>query len=286
MIDVTVDSAQLIATGARRLHSAGLEHSAREARWIWESLTGFSGVQIYTTDRVDGPEFHDAWERALCRRGAGEPLAHVLGQAAFRDLTLHSDARGLIPRPETEGLVDLLLSNLRTGRVLDACTGSGCIALSLAKEGEYHQVLASDISSSALCLARENVALLRLPVGTVLGDLTTMIASRSLDVLVSNPPYLSDDEYQRLDESVKSWEPAKALVGGPDGLDLTRRLMKDGLRVVRPGGLLALELDCSRAAAVCREAVIMGWSEVSLQDDLFGRARYLLAWRSDDSDVG
>jgi release factor glutamine methyltransferase len=276
----------LLADGTRRLAHVGVNAPAREARWIWESVTGASMAAGYLREIVVSPGVQRVWERALERRIAGEPLAHVLGEAPFRQLTLVSDARALIPRPETEGLIDLVLARVRGGRILDVGTGTGCIALALSSEGRFEQVLASDISDAALRLARSNVERSRQPVGLILGDLATMIGDAGLDALVSNPPYLSEIEYRQLDRSVKHWEPAMALVGGADGLDHTARLLQDGLRVVRPGGWIALELDCSRARAAGHMAANVGWEDVSLMDDLFGRARYLVARRSDDADVG
>jgi release factor glutamine methyltransferase len=114
----------------------------------------------------------------------------------------------------------------------------------------------------------------------VRGDLCECLAPGQLDVLVSNPPYLTDQEYATLSPAVRDWEPALALRSGPDGLQAIRRLVRDGLRVVKPNGWMILEVDCSRAAEVAAQAVNEGWSDVRVKDDLFGRARYLVARRS------
>jgi release factor glutamine methyltransferase len=204
----------------------------------------------------------------------------VLGEAVFRHLVVQSDARALIPRPETEGLVDLVLERQRTGIVADIGTGTGCVALSLASEGDYDLVLAVEYSPAALSLARANSVRLRSPVVLVRGDLCEGLTRGQLDVLVSNPPYLTDREYETLSPTVKDWEPAQALRSGTDGLEAIRRLVRDGLRVVKPHGWMILEVDCSRAAQVAAEAVHEGWLDVLVKDDLFGRARYLVARRS------
>ncbi|MEO8200374.1 MAG: HemK/PrmC family methyltransferase [Gemmatimonadota bacterium] len=290
MTEVTISWAALQSDGIRRLTEAGVEQPGREARWIWESVTGVGlrdrerGSQLPLRDR-------SRWEESIGRRCAGEPLAYVLGEAAFRHLTLKSDSRALIPRPETEGLVDLVLAHCSAGRVLDVGTGTGCLALSLAREGHYDVVVAVDKSADAIALARENIQSAgpqvgpmskgRLPVLLLRGDLSSMAGSDTFDVLVSNPPYLSDLEYEALDHSVRDWEPGAALTSGPVGLEITEALLGDGLRVVRPGGWIALELDCSRADQASRYAQQAGWTDISLRDDLFGRARYLLARRSD-----
>jgi release factor glutamine methyltransferase len=176
----------------------------------------------------------------------------------------------------------LLLGIAPTGRVADIGTGTGCIALSLATEGRYREVLAIDRSAVALSLAAENLAQVGAgAVRLVRGDLTEPVASGTLDALVSNPPYLTDTEWRELDASVASWEPSEALASGPDGLADTRRLLADGRRVVRPGGWLALELDCRRAGQVAELAIALGWNDVQVARDLFGRERFLLARRSE-----
>jgi release factor glutamine methyltransferase len=204
----------------------------------------------------------------------------VAGRIGFRSLLLRSDRRALIPRPETEGLVDLLLARTRTGRAADIGTGSGCLALSLASEGSFTQVSAVDISADALAQAEENRAALGARVDLVCGNLCEPLRPGSLDAVVSNPPYLTEGEYAALDPSVKRWEPATALVSGPDGLHATSRLLHEARNVLRAGGWLALEVDCTRAAEVAAQAGALGWMDVAIHADLFGRERYLLARRS------
>jgi release factor glutamine methyltransferase len=223
--------------------------------------------------------FHEA----VGRRAAGEPLPYVTGQVGFRHLTLHSDSRALIPRPETEGLVELLLERVRHGVVADVGTGTGCIGLSLAFEGEFRAILAIDSSAPALEVARLNHGSVGAPAHVHLlhSDLTNSIAPGSLDALISNPPYLTLGEYDSLDPAVRDWEPAEALLAGVDGLEPITRLLHQGLMVVRSGGWLALEVDCTRAATVAGMAARNGWHNVSIHLDLFGRERYLLAQRSE-----
>jgi release factor glutamine methyltransferase len=215
------------------------------------------------------------------RRAGGEPLAYVSGRAGFRRLTLRVDRRVLIPRPETEGLVELVLTRCPRGIVADVCTGSGAIALSLADEGDYHRVLGVDLCDAALAVASENARSTGLPLSLMRSDLTTCMATASIDVLVANPPYSGAGEYAALDASVREWEPRLALESGDDGMTATLRLLADGRRVVIPGGWIALELDASRAAAVRSAAERCGWEHVTVHHDLFGRERYLLARRSE-----
>jgi len=141
----------------------------------------------------------------------------------------------------------------------------------------------SPVMGEALALARLNHQLVGAPrtVHFVRGDLATAVAPGSLDAMISNPPYLTLSEYARLDPSVRDWEPALALTAGADGMEQTTRLVREGWAWVRPGGWMALELDCSRANAAATLAAGNGWQNVSLHRDLFGRERYLLAQRSD-----
>jgi release factor glutamine methyltransferase len=271
----------LIDDGAAVLAAAGIPSARREALIIWAELPdGGIGTGILDADRSPGQRL-DPFHRAIRRRATGEPLAHVVGHVGFRHLVLQSDRRALIPRPETEGLVELVLGVLRTGTVADVGTGTGCLALSLAAEGAFSHVVATDHSSAALTLARDNRDRCGAIVSFVQGDFCAPLRQGSFDALVSNPPYLTAEEYTALDPSVRDWEPREALVGGADGLGPITRILVEGRDVVRAGGWVAMEVDCLRAADCARRAGGLGWSDVAIHADLFGRERYLLARRSD-----
>jgi release factor glutamine methyltransferase len=278
--DVLPSRRALLSEASAALAAAGLPDSRREVLRLWAEL-GTSPAEVLLEDeaRVE-PALVEALRAAVRRRAAGEPLAHVAGRAGFRTLVLKCDRRALIPRPETEGLVDLLLPRVRTGHAVDIGTGTGCLALSLAAEGGFDRITAVDRSPDALALARENRDGLGLPVALVRGDLCGPLRTGSADAVVSNPPYLTEREYAGLDDSVKAWEPASALVSGADGLQATGRLLRDAREILVPGGWLALEIDCSRAAPVAAAARDLGWKDVAIHADLFGRERYLLARRS------
>jgi release factor glutamine methyltransferase len=280
--ELAVTQAALLAEAEARLDAAGIAEPGREALRIWADLRGAKpGAAFLERERPVAPGEQGAYLQAVGRRAAGEPLAYVTGWAGFRRLELKADRRALIPRPETEGLVEGLLARAATGRVADVGTGSGCIALSLATEGRYDAVVAVDRSADALALARTNRDLVGVAVGLVRGDLTSALATGSLDVLVSNPPYLTDAEHAALDPSVARCEPAAALASGPSGLDATARLLDDGRRVLVAGGWIALEVDATRAQAVGALARQLGWADVEIGVDLFGRERYLFARRSE-----
>ena len=262
----------------------------REATLLWAAVTGASPGEVWLRrDRAAPPEvarFRDA----VARRASGVPFAYAVGRVSFRRLELRLDPRALIPRPETEGLVDLVLDWAREagkrkrgrgkgGVVADIGTGCGCIALSLALEGTFDRVIAVERCSEAAALACENVALVRppVPVEVRVGDLLAPLAGERCGAVVANPPYLTDQEYAAVDASVRLFEPRAALVSGPDGLDATRALLVGAQRVLEPGGLLALEIDERRADAVRALARASGWTRVVVREDLFGRPRYALA---------
>lgn len=271
----------LIADGAERLRRSGIPQPRREALRIWTDLIeGGPADPVLRPGSAVEAAMAEHFRGAVLRRSHHEPLAHVTGWSGFRRLWLRSDRRALIPRPETEGLVDLVLQRVRTGLVADLGTGSGCLALSLATEGSFTLVAAVDCSADALELARLNRELVDAPVALIQGDLCSPLRGHAFDALVSNPPYLTAGEYSALDSSVRDWEPAVALVSGADGMEATTRMLVEGREVVRPGGWLALETDCARATLAARRARELGWSEVSVHADLFGRERYLLARRS------
>jgi release factor glutamine methyltransferase len=284
MPDVVVRLSTMLEEGAVDLRRAGLPEPRREALRIWSELTQSGAAEALLANQ---PEIEHSvvrrYRQLVERRSSGEPLPHVTGWAGFRHLVLRSDRRALIPRPETEGLVDLLLERQRTGRVADIGTGSGCLALSLALEGSFDLVVGSDRSAEALALARANRQLTHARIELVGADLCSALADRSLHALISNPPYLTQAEYRQLDPAVRRWEPEMALVGGEDGLEATARLLQDGRRVLRPGGWLMVEVDCTRAVAAARQAAALGWEDASIHVDLFGRERYLLARRSHTS---
>ena len=273
----------LLQSVRARLGEAEVPDPVQEARWMWERVSGESGARALSSrDEAVSPEVWTRLESLVERRASGEPLAYVLGETSFRWLTIQCDRRALIPRPETEGLVDLVLARQRTGCALDVGTGTGCLGLSLAREAGFDRVVAVDHSAQALALAASNTVRLGLPLHLVRGDLTEAVAPDSVNVLVSNPPYLSRSEFEALESGVRNWEPAQALLAGEDGMDAIRRLFYDGRRVVRPGGLLAMEIDSTRASQAGQAAAESGWVDVMVLDDLFGRARYLMARRREE----
>jgi release factor glutamine methyltransferase len=272
-----LDRAELLTRATARLIGGGVVEPRREACRLWRDvLTPLGG---FPADAV-GVGAAARYLEAVERRRAGEPLAYVTGWTGFRHLVLATDRRALIPRPETERLVELALARVRTGVAADIGTGTGAIALSLAHEGDFTRVIGTDIAEDALTLARENGVRTGLAVSWRVGDLVAPLAGEAVDLVVSNPPYLTRAEVREVDPSVGEWEPHRALDGGEDGLEPYRRLFAEAPSVLRAGGWLALEVDVRRATATAELATI-GWRNVTIHDDLFGCARYVLAQREE-----
>jgi release factor glutamine methyltransferase len=234
---------------------------------------------------VDATAVEEA-RQAAAARARGAPFAYAVGRAAFRHLTLAVHERVLIPRQETELLIDLVLEAEHGGRgtIADVGTGSGAIALALATEGAFDRVIATDVSRDALDVAERNAAFLRdelrSPVDFLQGSLLAPLGGMRLRAVVSNPPYIAFAELDDLPASVRDWEPPLALLSGDEGLAATRAIVRDAAAVLEPGGLLALEVDTRRASLVAEAVAANGsYRDVAVHLDLTGRERFVLARR-------
>ena len=212
------------------------------------------------------------------RRGEGEPTAYLVGRREFFGRPFRVDPRVLVPRPETELLVEAALVALPAGgRALDLCTGSGCVAASLALDREGARVVATDLSEDALALARENAAALGAVVEFATGDLWAAVhGAEPFDVIASNPPYIPTNELAGLSREVRR-EPCIALDGGSDGLSILRRIVEGAPSRLRPGGTLCLEMHESHVEtlpALCRAA---GFARAEARRDLAGLPRLTVA---------
>ena len=248
---------------------------------VWAAITGLSiGEAWLRRDEPKAPELVARYLNAIAQLDRGVPFAYAVGSVGFRTLDLKIDPRALIPRPETEGLVGLVLARCVIGRVADIGTGSGCIALALAVEGQFDKIVAVEQLPAAAALARENVKRIgpKTPVEIREGNLLAPLLANGerFRAIVANPPYLTTAEYEALDPSVRAFEPREALVSGIDGLAATRALFAGAAAVLEPGGLLALEIDERRDAAVRQVGRDHGWS-VDIFNDLFDRPRYALS---------
>jgi len=265
------------------------EHPRRSAEWLLSAATGLSRIELYAFhDRPLTPEERTLLREGVKRRAAGEPLQYVTGEVAFRHIVLKVRPGVLIPRPETEILVDSVLPALDAAiaergaaLVADICTGSGCIALSIAGERPAATVIATDLSELALEIAAENVERLALSerVSVAHGDLFAALEPElrgKLDVIVSNPPYVPSADVPDLPAEVAGFEPHLALDGGADGLDVYRRLLVESLEWLRPGGLFGVELD-ERMVQIAAGEAQKWYEEVRVVRDLTGRDRIVTA---------
>ena len=229
----------------------------------------------------------EAMRRGMSRLVKNEPIQYILGEWDFRHLTLKCDSRALIPRPETEGLVSLVLDHLRRSYagqkpfVVDVGTGTGAIILSIASEYKGEGIfLGTDISEDAVSLARENAALCGLEERAsfvVMDGLDDFDEPQSVDIIVSNPPYIESDVCETLDPRVKDFEPRLALDGGTNGLDFYDRYLADALNLLKSGGSVFFEMGDTQGEALEHLMQGYGFSDIKILKDLSGRDRYAVA---------
>ncbi len=279
----------LILWSADYLASKGVESGRLDAEWLLASALGTERLQLYLKyDRPVGPEERKAFKQLLRRRACREPLQYILGRAAFRELELVADPRALIPRPETEVLVEEVLAWAKDrksglGTVMDIGTGTGAVSVSLAVEGVCERIVATDISEGALEVARLNAQ--RHGVEALLdfrrGSLFEIVDSgETFDVIVSNPPYVATGERASLQPEIRDWEPSEALFAGDDGLDVIQPLIAEAPEHLTDGGLLALEVGLGQAERVTRQIDDSGQFErARVRRDLGGLPRIIMAER-------
>lgn len=262
----------------------GVESARLNAELLIGHALGLKRMQLYL--QFERPLTETELEKIrplVKRRGSREPLQYIMGEAEFCGLKLKVDRRALIPRPETERLIELVTEKLTVAprTILDLGTGSGAIALALAKAWPEAAVTAVDKSADALALARENA------VATGLDARVTMLHSDwfaavpsggTFELIIANPPYLSDEETAATAPEVKDFEPRAALSAGPDGAADLKRIIREARGHLAAGGLLACETGIAQHAALAAQATAEGYARVESLRDLTGRDRYLLAF--------
>jgi release factor glutamine methyltransferase len=264
---------EAVRDAERRLAAAGVPGARTDAEILVSHVLGVSRSALPVLDRGLMPEELARLRALLERRGRREPLQHVVGEWGFRRLTLAVDGRALVPRPETEVVVERcleFLDGVEAPRVVDVGTGSGAIALALADEHPGARVSATDASPEALALARENVVRTGLAgrVDLVEGDLLAGLVG-PFDLVVANPPYVAEDELAGLEPEVRDHDPREALVAP----GISERLAREAIGVLNPGGRLVLEVGDDQARAVAELLTALGYDDVTVTRDLAGVER-------------
>src|SRR5438093_6454527 len=276
--------ADQLDAGTTALEAAGLPSARVDAEWLLAGLLGIGRVAVrLELGEAAAAPLAERYARAVSRRARREPLQRILGWEEFRGVRVRLTDSVLVPRPETETLVEWALALLpppggRQLLAIDLGTGSGCIACALASERPDLDVIAVDVSPAAAAVARDNAQALGLAarVGVVAADLLDGVRDLGADLIVSNPPYLPSTLVPELPPEVRIHEPRLALDGGADGLTLIRRIATTARRYLRPSGALAIETaggDQAEAAAALLRAA--GWDRVTVRADLVGIERFV-----------
>lgn len=272
---------ETIDGGTRYLEKRGIEDARRNMQIMVAHQLACTRMQLYTQfDRPLGESELVPLREMLKRRGEGVPLQHVLGVVSFHHRDFKSDARALIPRPETEELAEWILS-MSMGddlKVLDMGCGSGVLGLTLAAERPTWQVTLADISEDALTLAKENAAALGIGNARFLRSDLFSAVEGEFDGIVANLPYVPESERASLSLEVMH-DPALALFGGADGLEVIRRFIPEAFRRLRPGGWMVLEIGHDQASQVEEILRSSGFADIEVKTDLSGVARFPFARR-------
>jgi release factor glutamine methyltransferase len=270
---------ETINGGAEYLAKRGVEEARRNMEHLLAHRLGCTRMQLYTQFDKPLEEGDLAPLRDLLkRRGEGIPLQHLLGEVAFHGRDFICDGRGLIPRPETEELAEMILADLPQGalEILDMGCGSGVLGLTLAAQRPESRVTLADVSEDALALTRENAGRLGLENVSVIGSDLFAEITGSFDLIAANLPYVPAGEAAGMAREL-GHDPALALFSGVDGLDLLRRFVPDSVNFLKPGGVVALEIGHDQASQVRLLLESSGFRDITVRTDLSGIARFPFA---------
>ncbi len=275
---------ELYLKGRKNFEQNGFECPGIETRAILARSLNTDPLELYAhPERRVGSERTEAFEKLLRRRLAGEPLAYVIGEREFYSRPFVVTPDVLIPRPETETLAELAIETMgrmRNPRILDLGTGSGCLAVTVFLEARDCEVFASDVSASALAVAERNAQEHGARVRFVNSNLLGCFAKSSFDMIISNPPYVSEAEYAELSAQIRLHEPRMALLGGQDGLAYIKKIAATAGETLRKGGFLLLEIGAGQAKSVERIVRENGFSDVRFETDIGGVKRVVKAtWK-------
>jgi release factor glutamine methyltransferase len=271
------------------LQARGVESARLESELLLAHARGCPRIRLYTDFEAQVTADERSRMREMVqRRSRREPLSYIVGEREFYGRPYTVGPGVLIPRPETEILIDVTLEQLPTDSaalIADVGCGSGCIAATLALQRTACRLVATDVSAQALEFTRVNLTRhdLLSRVQLLQGDLLEPIAQvhDSLDGVVSNPPYIRDGDMAALAPEVAEYEPRDALIGGPDGLDVVRRLIEQSSGIIRPGGFIVLELDPPQAGEICQLLEANGFGQCRIRQDLNHQDRIVQAIRSE-----
>lgn len=265
-----------LAKAVEKLQAAGIESPQREARMLLAAAARLTREQLVAYNIDLDSESRTTADAMLQRRFNGEPVAYVVGSKEFCGRPFYVSAHVLIPRPETELLVDAAIRAARRGwTCVDVGTGSGCIGISVALEMPESRWICADASIAALQVARKNAESLRARVTLLQADLLSVFQNGSIDMVVSNPPYVAVGD-ERLTQQVATWEPGTALLAGVDGLDIITSLVAQAQHALKPSGVLMFEFGIGQEQGV--GDLLTGWA-CEIYDDLAGIPRYAVASR-------
>lgn len=265
---------ELYEYGTGRLKETGIEEASLDARLLLEEVCGTNRNDLLAHgDEPVAKEQREAYFCFIEKRSRHIPLQHILGCQEFMGLRFKVTEDVLIPRQDTETLVEEVMRHLHDGmRILDLCTGSGCILLSLLRYSNHCQGIGSDLSEEALEIAKSNARSLGLEAEFIRSDLFERITGK-FEIIVSNPPYIPSGEIPGLMEEVREHDPLMALDGGEDGLFFYKEIVAQAGDYLHPGGMLFFEIGCSQGEAVGRLMRQAGYQEVSVCQDLSGLDR-------------
>lgn len=268
----------LLADGAKMLTQAGIDEAELDARYILEYITGLNSAQyfIHSEDIIEKNKAEEFF-RLIERRSKRIPLSYVIGTRDFFGLTFKVDENVLIPEQETELLVEEVIKHSEGKSVLDMCTGSGCIAISIALFGKPSKVAASDISEKALKVARENAKSLKAgEISFIQGDMFENVTDK-FDIIVSNPPYIETGEIDELMPEVRDYIPRLALDGDIDGLKFYRIISKEAVKKLNKNGRIFYEIGYNQSRAVASILLENGFTDVNIMKDYSGLDRIVMA---------
>jgi release factor glutamine methyltransferase len=266
--------------GKDKIKGAGIDNPGLETSLLISKVFGIDKIDIYTQ-----PDTEIGWERLkefdeiIERRIGREPIEYLLGETEFYSRKFFVGSEVLIPRPETEKLVEEALNiigNISSPRVIDVGTGSGCIAITIGSERSDSMIIASDISFDAILVAKENAKRLDVHnISFVHSDFLNFVKERSFDIVVSNPPYISETELCRLEPDIRDFEPIVALHGGKDGLDCIRRVASSTISVLKNGGWCIMEIGGDQNKEAIGILRTFGYRDISFLEDLSGIKRVI-----------